>query len=268
MPEINSWILLRRWLFMATIYLKREYSRLADWTGLGNVGAVVLSAAFACAMAAILTMARGYGQTGNIILSMVLALGIAALALGFIISLKTPGGVEKYYTEKREELSRLQKEFCRIRAQTIATQQLATQERSRENARRSAEDLASQQAMQNAMGSAPASSIDVREGAISGLSPQAGPRVIVVTSTKSVGIGILLTILFGPLGMFYSTITGAIVMIIVAMPLGIITIILGVVTLGVGLLAMLPFWICHEVICIIWGALAVTSYNAKLTRGA
>jgi hypothetical protein len=67
------------------------------------------------------------------------------------------------------------------------------------------------------------------------------------------GISILLTVLFGPLGMLYSTIPGAIIM-------AVISVILGVITLGIGLLITWP-------ICIIWGAVATSSYNKKLIAG-
>lgn len=70
---------------------------------------------------------------------------------------------------------------------------------------------------------------------------------------RSLGISIILTVLFGPLGMFYSTIWGAIIMIIIS---GVV----GVVTLGYGLMITHP-------ICVIWGALAAHSYNKKLLAG-
>ncbi len=79
------------------------------------------------------------------------------------------------------------------------------------------------------------------------------PRQIVVTPTKSVGISIILTVIFGPLGMFYSTIWGAIIMLIIS---GIV----GFVTFGYGLVVTHP-------ICVIWGALAAHSYNKKLLEG-
>ncbi len=79
------------------------------------------------------------------------------------------------------------------------------------------------------------------------------PRQIIITPTKSVGISIILTVIFGPLGMFYSTIPGAIIMLIVS---GIV----GLVTLGYGLIVTHP-------ICVIWGALAAHSYNKKLLGG-
>lgn len=79
------------------------------------------------------------------------------------------------------------------------------------------------------------------------------PRQIVVTPTKSVGISIILTVIFGPLGMFYSTISGAIIMVIVS---GIV----GLLTFGYGLVITHP-------ICVVWGALSTHSYNKKLLGG-
>jgi len=73
---------------------------------------------------------------------------------------------------------------------------------------------------------------------------------VIVTSTKSIAISLILTFLFGALGMLYSTIWGAIIMIIVS-------IIVATVTLGMGLFLVWP-------ICMIWGALAAASYNKKL----
>lgn len=78
-------------------------------------------------------------------------------------------------------------------------------------------------------------------------------NVVITKSPKSMGISIALTLLFGPLGMFYSTILGAIVMII-------IDIIVGVFTLGLGLLVTWP-------IQVIWAAIATNMYNKKLMKG-
>jgi hypothetical protein len=75
-------------------------------------------------------------------------------------------------------------------------------------------------------------------------------QVTVVTPTKSMGISILLTILFGPLGMFYSTIVGAIVMLVLSA-------IVGILTVGLGLIVTWP-------ICVIWAAVATSNYNKKL----
>ena len=76
---------------------------------------------------------------------------------------------------------------------------------------------------------------------------------VITISTKSVGIAIILTFLFGPLGMFYSTVGGAIIM-------SLISIVVGLFTLGFGFFVTWP-------ICIIWGALAASSYNKNLLAG-
>lgn len=81
---------------------------------------------------------------------------------------------------------------------------------------------------------------------------QKTPQVVV--GTKNVGLSIILTVLFGPLGMFYSTIIGAVIMIIVST-------IVGVATLGVGLAITWP-------ISVVWGALAAVNFNKRaLARG-
>jgi hypothetical protein len=75
----------------------------------------------------------------------------------------------------------------------------------------------------------------------------------VVVSPKSVGVAIILGVVFGPLGLLYSTVTGAVVMFIV-------NILAAVVTFGFGLLLTWP-------ICGVWAALAAKSYNEKLLGG-
>ena len=79
-------------------------------------------------------------------------------------------------------------------------------------------------------------------------------QVVVVGSPKSVGISIILTILFGPLGMFYSTVGGAIIMMILSA-------IVAVFTFGFGLIFTWP-------ICVIWGAVAASGHNSKIKRMA
>lgn len=68
--------------------------------------------------------------------------------------------------------------------------------------------------------------------------------------TKSLGTALLLTFTFGPIGMFYSTISGAIIMLISS-------VIIGISTLGIGLLVIWP-------IQLIWTAIAVNLYNKKV----
>lgn len=78
-------------------------------------------------------------------------------------------------------------------------------------------------------------------------------NIVVTKSPKSVGIAIALALFFGPLGMFYSTIIGAIIMFFV-------NIIVGIFTLGVGLFVTIP-------IGVIWAAIAASSHNSKLMSG-
>lgn len=87
-----------------------------------------------------------------------------------------------------------------------------------------------------------------------GIPPPPPPYVQVVPAAyviprppKSVGAAILLTILFGPLGMLYSTIPGALIMMAISF-------ILAIPTAGISFLITWP-------ICVIWGALAAQSYN-------
>ncbi len=84
---------------------------------------------------------------------------------------------------------------------------------------------------------------------------QANPQqqtVIVVGKPKSVAVAVILTFLFGPLGLLYASVTGGIVMIILGA-------IIGVVTLGIGLIAV---WIA----CIIWAVIAANMANKKLAK--
>ena len=74
--------------------------------------------------------------------------------------------------------------------------------------------------------------------------------VIQVGAEKSVGLAVLLAFLFGPLGMLYATVPGAIVMFFV-------NIIVAIVTLGLGLFLTLP-------IGILWAGLAASSKNKQL----
>lgn len=85
-------------------------------------------------------------------------------------------------------------------------------------------------------------------------------EVVLVTSTKSMGIALLLTFLFGPLGMFYVTIPGGIVMTIVAS----LFLIIAIITVGLGAI-LFPFFVWLP--CIIWTVIATKRYNEKLLSG-
>jgi hypothetical protein len=83
---------------------------------------------------------------------------------------------------------------------------------------------------------------------------QSQRQVVIAKAPKNVGIAVILTFFFGPLGMFYSTVTGAVVMLV-------ISIVVVLFTAGLGLIITHP-------ICIIWGAVAANTYNKQLYPGA
>lgn len=80
------------------------------------------------------------------------------------------------------------------------------------------------------------------------------PQAIIVKSTKNVGLAAGLALFFGPLGMCYSTLKGALVMFLV-------NVVIGFLTLGVGCLVTLP-------ICAVWAYMAAKKYNEELLAGA
>ena len=84
--------------------------------------------------------------------------------------------------------------------------------------------------------------------------PGARPQTtIVVVERQSVGLAYLLTFLFGPLGMLYSTVVGALVMLVVSVGAA-------SCTAGLGLIITWP-------ICILWGCMAASSSARQVVRG-
>lgn len=79
-------------------------------------------------------------------------------------------------------------------------------------------------------------------------------QVVVVRAEKNPGTAALLGCLFGPIGLLYSTVKGAIVMFIV-------NALVGVLTVGLGLLFTWP-------VCGIWGYMAAKRYNEGISGGA
>lgn len=74
--------------------------------------------------------------------------------------------------------------------------------------------------------------------------------VIQVANQKSVGGAVLLALFFGPLGMLYATVTGALVMFVV-------NLLVGIPTLGLGLIVTVP-------IGAIWAGVSASSHNQRL----
>lgn len=77
---------------------------------------------------------------------------------------------------------------------------------------------------------------------------------IILGQPKSMGVTLILTILFGPLGLLYASVAGGLILIVFG-------VVVGLFTLGIG--AVLAW-----VLSIIWGMIAVRNHNAKLAKQA
>ncbi len=78
-------------------------------------------------------------------------------------------------------------------------------------------------------------------------------NVVVTRTTKNVGTAVALALFFGPLGMFYSTIVGAIIMMVISL-------VVGIPTLGLGLLITVPLGA-------VWAGIAAHLHNKKILEG-
>jgi hypothetical protein len=74
----------------------------------------------------------------------------------------------------------------------------------------------------------------------------------IATAPKSLGLAIVLATLCGPFGLFYATVPGAMLMLVAAIALAMFT-------FGIGVFLVWP-------LCIVWAAVAVTSFNKKARR--
>ena len=87
--------------------------------------------------------------------------------------------------------------------------------------------------------------------------PQSGyptpPTVIIAVAPKNLGLAIALSFLFGPLGLLYASVMGAIVMFFVNLAALFFT-------FGVGLFLTWPA-------CVIWAIVATNNYNQRLAQG-
>ena len=92
----------------------------------------------------------------------------------------------------------------------------------------------------------------------------------VVRQPKSVGIALLLTFLFGPIGLFYASVTGALVMIFG--PLALLILLFSTLHSGAALFtflgSMIVYGLLGWLVCIIWAVIAVNAYNRKLILGS
>lgn len=76
------------------------------------------------------------------------------------------------------------------------------------------------------------------------------PAIALAAPHKNVGLAVLLSLLLGPVGMFYSTVGGALVMMFFG---GLFV----AVTLGAGIIFVIP-------ICMIWAGSSASSHNYRL----
>ena len=86
------------------------------------------------------------------------------------------------------------------------------------------------------------------------------PRAILIKSTKSTGKAIFLVLIFGPLGLFYSTLGGAIIMTLLA------PIFLLYLTFTANWGSLILLIILFYPICLIWAIIGVNNYNNKILR--
>ena len=77
-------------------------------------------------------------------------------------------------------------------------------------------------------------------------------KTIVVAQKKSMGIALILTIMFGPLGLLYASVGGGLLLIVFGL-------VVGFFTLGVG--AVLAWGLS-----IIWAIFAVAGHNGKIAK--
>lgn len=91
---------------------------------------------------------------------------------------------------------------------------------------------------------------------------------LVTKSPKSIGIAILLTILFGPIGLFYASVSGGLIMTITPIFLFLLLIvgtlqdnsILVGWSSGLLIIFALTYWLIN----IIWAVISINSYNEKI----
>jgi hypothetical protein len=87
--------------------------------------------------------------------------------------------------------------------------------------------------------------------------PYGGTTVVMMPPRKSVAVALVLTFFFGPFGMFYSTVGGALFMLAVLIFGGFIA---GILTFG---LAWLVWWPMVWLVSMVWGCLAAAQRPAS-----
>lgn len=96
------------------------------------------------------------------------------------------------------------------------------------------------------------------------------PPYFVQKPRKSAGIAILLTFFFGPLGLFYASVTGGMIMTFLPVflfLLGIVGMLRdSVVLLGLSVGLLVVFWLVCWLVSIIWAVISVSTYNGEIEQ--
>ena len=98
-----------------------------------------------------------------------------------------------------------------------------------------------------------------------------GPMPVPPLPEKSVGVAFVLTFFFGPFGMFYSTVAGALILLgitlVISLLVGVVVGLITLVTFGFGAflvvlapLVGIPIWITS----MIWGCVAASHHNDRV----
>ena len=82
------------------------------------------------------------------------------------------------------------------------------------------------------------------------------PQMVVVVSSKNLGLAIILTILFGGLGLLYASVVGGIII----GSLEIIAFFFALLTFGLGGVLFIPI----HFTAVIWAVIAVTRHNRRI----
>jgi len=95
---------------------------------------------------------------------------------------------------------------------------------------------------------------------------------LVTKSTKSVGIAILLTFLFGPIGLFYASVSGGLIMTFTPIFLFLLVLVGSVqknsLLLSWSIVLLIIFAVTFWLINIIWATVSVMSYNKEIEEDA
>ena len=94
----------------------------------------------------------------------------------------------------------------------------------------------------------------------------------VTKSPKSIGVAILLTFLFGPVGLFYASISGGLIMTFTPIVLFLLFMV-GIIQENIllvewSVMLLIVFVLTYWLICIIWAAISVNSYNREIEEEA